>query len=96
MRDWIGAVGAKTAYIEPGSPWENGFIGSFNARLHNELLHGKIFYSLAEARIVIENWRSHTTRRGRTDHGLQTAGVRGLHPRPRRAGGFATPTTALE
>ena len=57
VQDWIGAVGAKTAYIERGSPWENGFIESFNARLRDELLDGEIFYSLAEARIVIESWR---------------------------------------
>jgi transposase InsO family protein len=59
VRDWVGAVGAKTAYIERGSPWENGFIESFNARLRDELLDGEIFYSLAEARIVIESWRRH-------------------------------------
>jgi putative transposase len=59
VQDWIGAVGAKTAYIERGSPWENGFIESFNARLRDELLGGEIFYSLAEARIVIESWRRH-------------------------------------
>jgi putative transposase len=40
VQDWIGAVGAKTAYIEPGSPWENGFVASFNARLRDELLDG--------------------------------------------------------
>ena len=57
VRDWIGAVGAKTAYIEPGSPWENGFIESFNARLRDELLNGETFYSLAEARIIVESWR---------------------------------------
>ena len=54
VRDWIGAVGAKTAYIEPGSPWENGYIESFNARMRDELLDGEIFYTLAEARIIIE------------------------------------------
>jgi len=59
VQDWIAAVGAKTAYIMPGSPWENGFIESFNARLRDELLDGEIFYSLAEARIVIESWRRH-------------------------------------
>ena len=59
VQDWIGAVGTKTAYIERGSPWENGFIESFNARLRDELLDGEIFYSLAEARIVIESWRRH-------------------------------------
>jgi transposase InsO family protein len=57
VQDWIKAVGAKTAYITPGSPWENGFIESFNARLRDELLDGEIFYSLKEARVVIESWR---------------------------------------
>ena len=59
VQEWIGGVGAKTAYIMPGSPWENGFIESFNARLRDELLDGEIFYSLAEARIIVESWRRH-------------------------------------
>ena len=59
VRDWITAVGSKTAYIEPGSPWENGYCESFNARFRDELLNGEIFYSLKEARIIIEQWRRH-------------------------------------
>jgi putative transposase len=59
VQEWIAAVGAKTAYIALGSPWENGFIESFNARLRDELLDGEIFYSLKEAKIVIESWRRH-------------------------------------
>ena len=59
VQDWIGAVGARTAYITPGSPWENGHIESFNARLRDELLNGEIFCSLREAQIVIEGWRHH-------------------------------------
>jgi len=59
VREWIAAVGAKTAYIEPGSPWENGYCESFNSKLRDELLNGEIFYSLAEARVVIETWRRH-------------------------------------
>jgi putative transposase len=59
VQDWIKAVGAKTAYITPGSPWENGFIESFNARLRDELLDGEIFYSLKEVRVVVESWRRH-------------------------------------
>jgi len=59
VRDWIAAVGAKTAFIEPGSPWENGYCESFNSKLRDELLNGEIFYSLAEAKIVIETWRHH-------------------------------------
>ena len=58
VQEWIAAVGAKTAYIAPGSPWENGYIESFNARLRDELLDGEIFYSLKEAEIVIESWRA--------------------------------------
>jgi transposase InsO family protein len=49
VRDWIKAVGAKTAYIEPESPWENGCCESFNARFRDEFLNGEIFYSLREA-----------------------------------------------
>jgi putative transposase len=59
VREWIVAVGAKTAFIEPGSPWENGYCESFNSKLRDELLNGEIFYSLAEARIIIESWRRH-------------------------------------
>ena len=59
VQEWIAVVGAKTAYIERGSPWENGYIESFNARLRDELLNGEIFYTLREARIVIESWRRH-------------------------------------
>jgi putative transposase len=59
VRAWIAAVGAKTAFIEPGSPWENGYCESFNARFRDELLNGELFYSLREAQILIENWRRH-------------------------------------
>jgi putative transposase len=59
VRAWIAAVGATTAYIEPGSPWENGYCESFNSKLRDELLDGEVFYSLAEAKVVIESWRRH-------------------------------------
>lgn len=59
VQDWVTAVGAKTAYIAPGSPWENGFIESFNARLRDELLDGEIFYSLKGAQVIVESWRRH-------------------------------------
>ncbi|SEG63429.1 integrase core domain-containing protein, partial [Bosea lathyri] len=59
VREWITAVGAKTAFIEPGSPWENGYCESFNSKLRDELLNGEVFYSLAEAKAVIESWRKH-------------------------------------
>jgi transposase InsO family protein len=59
VRDWIAAVGSRTAYIEPGSPWENGYVESFNSKLRDELLNREIFYSLREAQILIEAWRQH-------------------------------------
>ena len=59
VRQWIKAVGSETAYIEPGSPWENGYCESFNARLRDELLNGEIFFTLREAKIVIEQWWRH-------------------------------------
>lgn len=59
LRDWIAAVGSQTAYIEPGSPWENGYCESFNSKLRDELLNGEIFFSLAEAQVIIEAWRRH-------------------------------------
>jgi transposase InsO family protein len=59
VRDWIAAVGTKTAFIEKASPWENGYCESFNGKLRDELLNGEIFYSLKEASTVIEAWRRH-------------------------------------
>ena len=57
LRSWLAKVGTGTLYIEPGSPWENGFCESFNGKLRDECLNGEIFYSLKEAQIVIEKWR---------------------------------------
>ena len=59
LRDWLDKVDVNTAYIEPGSPWENGYIESFNARLRDELLNGEIFDTLLEAKVLIERWRVH-------------------------------------
>jgi transposase InsO family protein len=56
-RKWLERLGVKTLFIEPGSPWENGYIESFNGKLRDELLNGEIFTTLLEARILIENWR---------------------------------------
>ena len=57
VQDWIAAVGGRTAFIAPGCPWENGYIESFNARIRDKLLEGEIFYTLAEARVIVESWR---------------------------------------
>jgi transposase InsO family protein len=59
VQEWIAAVGAKTAYMERGSPWENGYIESFNARLRDEVLNGEIFYTLREAQIMPRSDISH-------------------------------------
>ncbi|HEY1125562.1 MAG TPA: IS3 family transposase, partial [Sphingobium sp.] len=59
VQQWLAQIGVKTLYITPGSPWENGYCESFNGSLRDELLNGEIFYSLAEARILIEAWRRH-------------------------------------
>ena len=64
VRDWLERVGVKTLFIEPASPWENGYCESFNGKLRDECLNGEIFYSLQEAQIVIEQWREeYNTRR---------------------------------
>jgi putative transposase len=59
VRGWITGIGAKTAYIEPGSPWENGYVESFNGKLRDELLNAEVFNTLAEAKVLIEQWRVH-------------------------------------
>ena len=57
VRRWLGRVGVETLFIEPGSPWENGYNESFNGKLRQELLNGEIFYSLAQAAVLVEQWR---------------------------------------
>jgi putative transposase len=58
VRSWLVKLGVKTLYIEPGSPWENGYCESFNGKLRDKCLNGEIFYSLKEATVVIEQWRN--------------------------------------
>ena len=57
VRNWLGRVGVKTLFIEPGSPWENGFIESFNGKLRDECLNRERFDTLLEAQVLIERWR---------------------------------------
>jgi transposase InsO family protein len=57
VRDWLQRIEVKTLFIEPGSPWENGYIESFNGKLRDELLNGEIFDTLWEAKVLIERWR---------------------------------------
>jgi transposase InsO family protein len=78
LRDWIGTVGTKTPYIEPGSPWENGYCESFNGKLRDELLNAEIFYTLKAAQIVIGNRDAATTRSVHT----HLWDIDRQHPRP--------------
>jgi putative transposase len=57
VRKWLGRLGVKTLFIEPGSPWENGYIESFNGKLRDELLNGEFFTTLIEAKVLISDWR---------------------------------------
>lgn len=59
VRTWLARTGVKTLFIAPGSPWENGYNESFNGKLRDELLNMEIFYTLKEAKVLIENWRRH-------------------------------------
>ncbi len=59
VRDWLGRVEVKTLFIEPGSPWENGFVESFNGKLRDQLLNTELFDTLLEAKVMIERWRIH-------------------------------------
>ncbi len=83
LRAWLATVGARTLYIEPGSPWENGYCESFNGRLRDELLNGEIFYSLREARVVIEQWRKeYNTVRPHSSLGYRPPAPAAINPKP--------------
>jgi transposase InsO family protein len=83
VRDWLGRLGAKTLFIAPGSPWENGYCESFNGKLRDELLNGELFYSLKEAQVVIEQWRRHyNTRRPHSSLGYRPPAPAAHWPTP--------------
>ena len=87
VRGWIDTVVAKTAFIETGSPWENGYCESFNSKLRDELLNEEIFYSLAEARVIIEAWRvHHNTVRRHSSLGYRPPTPEAIHWPPREGG----------
>jgi transposase InsO family protein len=56
VKDWLSQVGVTALYIEPGSPWENGYVESLNGKLRDELLDGEIFETLLKAKVLIERW----------------------------------------
>ena len=59
VRGWLARMQVRPLFIEPGSPWENGYIESFNGKLRDELLDREVFYNLREAQVLIEDWRRH-------------------------------------
>jgi transposase InsO family protein len=59
VREWLGKLGVGTLYIEPGSPWENGYVESFNGKLRDELLAREVFDTLLEAKVLVARWRRH-------------------------------------
>jgi transposase InsO family protein len=82
VREWLGRIGVRTLFIEPGSPWENGYVESFIGKLRDELLNGEIFDTLLEARVVIENWRKvYNQRRPHSSLGYRPPAPEALAPR---------------
>lgn len=63
LKKWLAGLGVQTHYIEPGSPWENGYCESFNGKLRDNLLDGELFMNMKEAEVVIETWRKHYNHR---------------------------------
>lgn len=82
VRSWLGRMGVASLFIEPGSPWENGYNESFNGKLRDELLNGEIFYSLKEAQVLIEQWRRYyNTERPHSALGYQPPAPEAVLPR---------------
>lgn len=81
VREWLGRVGVKTLFIQPGSPWENGFIESFNGKLRDELLAREQFDTLLEAKVLIERWRKHyNTARPHSSLGYRAPAPEAIQP----------------
>jgi transposase InsO family protein len=83
VRDWLQRLEVQTLFIEPGSPWENGYIESFNGKLRDELLNGEIFYTLWEAKVLVERWRQHYNRiRPHSSLGYRPPAPEAVQPQP--------------
>jgi transposase InsO family protein len=88
VRDWLQRVSVGTLFIERGSPWENGYIESFNGKLRDELLNGEIFYTLKEAKILIERWRQEYNQvRPHSSLGYRPPAPEAVEPMPLRLAG---------
>jgi putative transposase len=102
VREWLERVEVKTLFIEPGSPWENGYVESFNGKLRDELLNREVFDTLLEAKVLIERWRrAYNTIRPHSSLGYRAPAPEATQPcsfasatpqRMNRAGMLATPT----
>jgi putative transposase len=91
-REWLERVGVKTLYFEPGSPWENGYVESFNGRLRDELLDREVFDTLLEAKVLIKRWRkAYNTIRPHSSLGYRPPAPESRRPCPL---GSATPHQA--
>ena len=87
VRKWLGRVGVGTLFIEPGSPWENGYVESFNGKLRDECLNGELFYTLAEAQVITGNWRwEYNTIRPHSSLGYRPPAPEAVAPEPPLAG----------
>jgi transposase InsO family protein len=96
VRNWLGNLGTETLFIEPGSPWENGYNESFNGKLRDELLNGEIFYTLKEAKILVEQWRRHyNTVRPHSSLGYQPPAPETIKPLPIRTTAWTPESVAL-
>jgi len=83
VREWLSRLTVQTLYIEPGSPWENGYNESFNGKLRDELLNGEIFYTLKEAKVMIERWRQeYNTVRPHSSLGYRPPAPETIQPPP--------------
>ena len=97
IKAWLPKLGVGTLYIEPGSPWENGYNESFNGRLRDECLNGETFYTLKEAQVILEQWRHHYNHiRPHTSLGYKPPAPLARMDAPMKEGAFAyAPATSF-
>jgi len=94
-REWLAKVGVKTLYIEPGSPWENGYVESFNGKLRDELLNAEVFDTMLEAKVLIERWRvRYNTVRPHSSLGYRPPAPEAIWPLPSDSGALPLRPTA--
>ncbi len=95
VRKWLSRMGVKTLFIEPGSPWENGYIESFNGKLRDELLNVEIFDTLFEAKVLVEGWRrQYNTLRPHSSLGYWPPAPEAIEPLPQSSGATPLHSTA--